>query len=73
MNSPFTKGYPIWKVSICVPALNRHKNCAGPAELNVNRRHIRYGFQGAPMIDPAVQGFCQSWETWKTWEMVHGI
>ena len=35
-----------------VPARNHHRTCAGPDGSNVNRRPIRYGFRGAPMIDP---------------------
>ena len=44
-----------------VPARNCHRNCAGPAGSRteglsemvcVNRRPIRYGFRGAPIIDP---------------------
>ena len=42
--------YHFWNRS--VPARNRHRNCAGPAGSNVNRRPIRYGFRGAPIIDP---------------------
>ena len=35
-----------------VPARNRHRNCAGTVGSNVNRRPIRYGFRGTPIIDP---------------------
>ena len=35
-----------------VPACNRHRNCAGPAGSNENRRPIRCGFRGASIIDP---------------------
>ena len=34
-----------------VPARNRHRNCAGLAGSNVNRRPIRYGFRDASIID----------------------
>ena len=42
--------YHIWNWSI--PCHNRHKNRAGPVGSSVNRRAIRYGFWGAPIIDP---------------------
>ena len=42
--------YHFWNRS--VPTRNRHRNCAGLTGSNVNRRPIRYGFRGAPIIDP---------------------
>ena len=45
-----TRAYHFWNWS--VPARNRHRNCAGLAGSNVNRRPIRYVFRGAPIIDP---------------------
>ena len=40
----------VWNRSI--PCHNRQKNRAGPVGSSVNRRSIRYGFRGAPIIDP---------------------
>ena len=42
--------YHIWNRSI--PCHNHHKNRAGSVGSSVNRRAIRYGFRGAPIIDP---------------------
>ena len=39
--------YHFWNRS--VPARNHHRNCAGPARLNMNRKPIQYGFQGVPI------------------------
>ena len=60
LNSPFTlRAEPSRKLSDTdhfwnrsVPGHNRHKNRAGPHRSSVNRRAIRYGFRGAPIIDP---------------------
>ena len=41
--------YQFWNRSI--PVCNHHRNCAGQAGSNVNRRPIRFGFRGALMID----------------------
>ena len=50
-----SKSYPIWNISLPESERSRsyrHKNSAEPVGSSVNRRAIRYGFQGPPMIDP---------------------
>ena len=46
-----TERITFWNRS--VPAHNRHKNRVGPVGSSVNKQAIRYGFRGAPIIDPA--------------------